>query len=191
MSRQEEIVTEFREGVDFIIQQQREAGQKGRLRQSGYGTGTKISGLTFGSYSKMAGRPSTFGLGSEHVWGVGTEKLRLDSLALSGYLAITSVLEVPDKLFRRWSFDSAMQAINIDCEKPIEDVELMEGALRWIRSPHFEQDTLNELAALTDEEIANVTARAGELRTSQHELQKDLESIARARRAPIPHHIIG
>jgi hypothetical protein len=189
MAEVAELVTEFRGIIDKIVSQ-RDAEEKRRRSYSlSMDRGVAIAGLVFGSYKKSDGRSSVFGHGTEQLWGVRTENYRVERR--TGRLAVVSIIESPELLFRRWSFDSAMQMIDVKTSRTIDDPAEMASVLEWVKSPHLNDDVLQKLTVLEPSEEEKVAEGLGELAAKEQELQEGLAEIARARRAPLPDIIIG
>ncbi len=187
MSRQADIVGEFRGIIDTVIDRQVENARRNHRSWLDMDKEAKIAGLTFGRYEARGGRSSVFGSGA--LWGIHTGKVMFEQTRMRGFLAIVSPADQLDSLQRNWSFITPMQMLNADTEKKIEDVNSLETVLSWAKSPHIED--LGHIALLDDDELENVTGWYDRMAESRREAAKDLEAISRMHRRPIPNTPIG
>ncbi|HSX27639.1 MAG TPA: hypothetical protein VLG25_02560 [Patescibacteria group bacterium] len=185
MASNEELVLEFREMVDRVIQHQVDKcnGANGGLRHSwpGYDKEAKTAGLQFVSVGPRDSRPSTFGLGSEHLWGVSpTSEYRVGRR--TGRVALISTIEVPDKLHRRWQFEGAMEMTGAVASKDLVAQDDISAVLAWVRSPHLEVSAFSQITALSDEELKPVDEELRRIGESHDRLVEDLKALSRAHR---------
>lgn len=174
------LVGEFRSTVDLIIGQQVEACDARKRSWPNYDKYAETPSLGFGSFNKTDSRPSLFGLGSEHLWGVHTRTLRCDAISMSGLLAVTSELEDPELLTRRWAFATSMSGLKVATQRPLDIHEIGE-VLDWLELPHLNPHVLENIGELSEREVTDVTVKRDEINAASRKRQEDLNLLANAR----------
>lgn len=189
MAANQELVGEFRQIVDSVIQQQVDYcnGLNGGLLRSWpkYDKTVNANGMLFVSLDGDDGRYSHIPYSREHIWGVApSEEQKLGSY--TGHLAIVSFDNKEEELFRSWSFDSAMNGIDVSTVKGITEITDLEDILDWVKSPHLFSGNLARSAQLEPDEITQTDSRLHQLAERRAALDVGLDNLARQRRRPMP-----
>jgi hypothetical protein len=185
------LVQEFRGTVDAVIANSVSDIESRPSRPIGgisYKKSAKFGGLHFVSLDQRDGRWTGLPFSEQHMWGVLSGELNVPlslasrMAARTGWLAVVSTADKPDTLSRRFTFNSAMQMIDVPTAIPLETDEQLEDALTWAKTPHMASAAVGRLAVLMPEEIESVTPRLAEIAESQRKLDEDLKALANMRR---------
>ena len=152
-----ELVTEFRNRVDIVINRQLEEAQaKGRVIPWMFQQATS-GDLTFVSIGPREDTPHKImkhmEYPGEHLWGIADDRL----LNIGGYtarLAVISTDKNPDTLIRRLEFERLYWSQWAITNKELSESMGITDALNWARNPAATERELSRLALLTPPEVA-------------------------------------
>lgn len=189
MASNAEMVGEFREVADKVIDQQIDRCKNGpglRSTWPGYDKEAKAASLLFSSLEPEDGRYTFSPHGEGHVWTISPDREMVisDSRIYKGRVAIVSFASEGDRLFRNWTFKSALSLLGIGTQRAIEDPEEIEGVVEWAKSPHLYEEGFNAVTRLTDQEKDEVYPR---LEADAEQARKHFEDSKFRTRQPIPH----
>lgn len=191
MGSKREKVREFRGYVEAVISNQVEQAKRQRRSWPDYDKCAHIGGFLFSVVNPRDGRSAVIGHGKEKRWAMVTQDLRLGRY--TGQLAVVSLAGQNDSLPRRWGFASPLgddALMSIYTEKPILSLKSITDAVEWAKMPHIHANNFDQLAELTHNEQAKVDSEMAAMAGPARELQRDLDALARARRAPVPNIIL-
>jgi hypothetical protein len=172
-----EQVTEFRDIVETTIAGSLE-GQIGTWPDMH--EYAKVHDFSYVSVDPTDARISTVGLGPEHRWGIVSDHQRIGKY--TGSIALVSLGGKEDSLVRRVDIKSPMGAfLSIDSERELVEVDELDLALNWARSPHLFPRNIMLLGRLSPAEQEKVSAEYTRLEHDAAELQADLEAIRLSR----------
>lgn len=186
MASNAEMVAEFREIVDDAIERSAEKNESTALRSSRGGkNNTGTYRLNFFSIGAKDARFQYIPYSSEHVWAVGpSEKGQIQEY--SGFLAIVSFANETDRLFRHWTFDSAMQMQHPSTSRAITGSTDIEEGIAWVRSPHLNTEAFERLAMLDEQELASLNAQFKTIDEQAATFRKGMQGANRMSRMPMP-----
>lgn len=173
-------VKKFRDVVDRALDgnvRRIESGPSRPISILNYRHVACVAGLTYVSLDRSGARPSYFGMNEEHMWGVGTDEIRL--FHRQAYMAVVSIEGVDDSLLRRISVQGGLQQTT-DTVLRLDTDEQLEDALSWAESPQLSYDAFCRLAMLQPAEEAVIESGLERLDESARQLHADLEAIDRA-----------
>jgi hypothetical protein len=174
MSQNHELVNAFRETVDRVIQVQVE--QAGNVSWPDMHLTASVGELLFTSVDANHGRSKVIGIAADHQWAVVIPKIRIGDYA--GNLALVSADRDSQALFRNFALDDSPLKFGPDITRRHNEMDDIEAAVQWARSPHLYAGNLQRFVTLEQHEVVILDEQRAVQEEHMAQLERDLEHIA-------------
>mgnify|MGYP001264898620 CR=1 FL=1 len=184
MASSREIVGEYRSIVERVIETSQSSKPSGSIAvNDGFRNGVREvnkNGLRFSIFEPGC---SVLAFGrrandSETIWAMGP-KDKINFRKYCGRLALVSYSNEPDRLFRYWDFDSALQIFGSSTQKPITEEDELQKVLDWAVSPHLYDANLRAQMELEDWETKYIDQLLDGHAQLARERHQDTEAMSR------------
>lgn len=175
--RNAEIVTNFRNVVERVIDEQAERAKAENHAWPDVDKIAAIGGITFMKLGPEDGGLTLLRSDKERTWVASTNySMRRQRI---GTVALISLASKPDSLVRHWSFESSKGSglFAITSDKLLTRKADLRAALDWINSPHLHPDALRGLATLSEDEHERVSKELQQDAAEAAETQAGLERL--------------